>query len=88
MKDTEEEVVDTVSPEESPDLRTASCTFLYTPPVCELCLMCVSPHTHPLSLLLSVGQHLLKGSYRQRLLQHKDADGQIWRHILEQQEHS
>lgn len=38
--------------------------------------------THRIGLLLSVGQHLLKGSHRQRLLQHEGADGQVWRHIL------
>ncbi|TNN62832.1 hypothetical protein EYF80_026907 [Liparis tanakae] len=30
-------------------------------------------------------KHLLQRSYRQRLLQHEGADGQIWRHILKRE---
>lgn len=39
--------------------------------------------TYPFCLLLCVSQHFLQGSYRQRLLKHKGADGQIRWHILD-----
>lgn len=39
--------------------------------------------THPFAVLPSVGQHLLQGPDRQGLLQHKVADAQVWRNILE-----
>lgn len=69
-------------------------TLMWTTPTVHLLILsslmcvCMHAHTHPIRLLLGVGQHLLQGSYRQRLLQHKSADWQIWRYILKQQENS
>lgn len=39
--------------------------------------------THPFTVLSSFSQHLLKGSNRQGLLQHKVTNTQVWRNILQ-----
>lgn len=51
--------------------------------LCVCVCVCVFTVTHPLTVLSAVGEHLLQGPDRQRLLQHKGADAQVWGNILQ-----
>lgn len=62
--------------------------FVYASTECVLCACGVFSEkeegsAHPFAVLPGVSQHLLQGPHRQGLLQHKAANTQVWRNILQ-----